>query len=74
MTEQLNTAASDLMKGVDKAAKGLTENAAKMSETAVSYRDALAHAGPPNSRGMAAPTQPSFLVPRVQAREGVRAR
>ena len=40
--EQIHGATVSFSEGLDKAAKGLSENAARITETTTSYRDALA--------------------------------
>ena len=56
------------------AAQGLTDNTIKLTETTASYKDVLANTAPCRPPGNIAPSHASALAPRLQAREGVRAR
>ena len=72
--EQSHGATASFSEGLDKAAKGLSENAVRITETTTKYRDALAQGSPHNHRNTVAPASTSLLAPRVQARDGMRAR
>ena len=56
------------------AAQGLTDNTIKLTETTASYKDVLVSTAPHRPAGNVMPTHAPALAPRLQAREGVRAR
>ena len=71
---RLGEAMASLTEGLSKTSKGLSENAAKITESTVTYRDALMRRSPQGPAHATATTHKSLLAPRVQAREGVKAR
>ena len=73
-TEKMEVAISNMTEVLKAAAQGLTDNTVKLTETTASYKDVLANAAPRRPPGHVAPVHPPALAPRLQAREGVRAR
>ena len=70
----LGEATTSLAKELGKTAEGLSENATKIAESTGTYRDALTKMGPRGTTHTTVPAHNSMLAPRVQAREGVKAR
>ena len=73
-TENMEAMVSNLTEVLREAAQGLTDNTAKLTEMMASYKDVLVNAAPHRPPGNVAPPHASALAPRLQAREGVRAR
>ena len=73
MAETMKAAMAGLVEDLDKATRGISESAIRITESAVTYRDVLARPRPHGSCSASTPTQASLLAPRVQVREGVRA-
>ena len=65
--EQIHGMMVSFSEGLDKAAKGLSENAARITETTISYRDMLTQGSPRNHQNTAAPASTLLLAPRAQA-------
>jgi hypothetical protein len=77
-TEKIEVYTKTMMEGLKAVAQGINENAATITETSTKYRDALLQSNPA-SNPTNSNTAPKLnhlapLPPRVQAREGVRAR
>ena len=74
MAEQVAEAAANLKVDIDKSAQCVRDNAAKLTETAGTYRDALTRGVPSNLSTQATAQHGLMLTPWSQAWEGVRSR
>jgi len=72
--DKMEAVVSSMTEGLKAAEQGLTDNTAKLTETTASYRDTPESIGPHGSMGRATPIRTPSMAPRLQAREGVRAR
>ena len=73
-TEKMEVMISNMTEVLKVAVQGLTDNTVKLTKTTASYKDMLVNTAPRRPPGNVMPSHAPALAPRLQAREGVRAR